>query len=102
MGFTATRTAQGQYFLYNDVTGEHVTVDSAEEVSAAVDAYNQGTKDKQEAEKKAQEEANAPVEQPQVDVMPTGTTQPTEPMPVPDISSAADAQPPAPVSNTNP
>ena len=96
MAFTATRTAQGQYFLYNDKTGEHVTVDTAEDVTAAIDAYNQATIDKEAAAKAAAEAEAGPVAVPVIDVMPSGSA--VGPVAVPE---AAAAPAPGPVTNAN-
>ena len=90
MAFVATRTANGQYFLFNDVTGEHMTVDSADEVSSAIDGYNQAKVDKAAAAAAAAAAADGPVAQPVVESVPGGS---------PDLAAAADAA--QPVTNVN-
>ena len=69
MSFTATRTKDGQYFLYNDKTLEHVTVDSAEDVATAIDAYNKGAVDKAAAKAEAAAVLAGPQDVPAIDTI---------------------------------
>ena len=41
MSFTIVPTNQNQYFCVNDQTNEHFTVNTPDEVTAAIVAYNQ-------------------------------------------------------------
>ena len=81
MDFTADKNSDGSYTLRNTTTGEHMTVDNAGEISAAIDLYNQGVIDKQNAANAAAAAAAAPAGTPVADPVadPLGAVAPAAP-----------------------